>query len=196
LTKLSKDFYTRNDVVKIARELIGKELFTCIHGQLTSGIIVETEAYHGRKDKACHAYPDVHTARTEIMYKEGGRAYVYLCYGIHHLFNVVTNKEGKADAVLIRAIEPRYGLDYMLFRRKLTKASNKVSSGPGKVGQALGISTVMTNISLLGDQIWIEDKDINIDIETSTRIGVEYAEEAALFNWRFLAKNNVYVSNK
>ena len=121
MSKLSADFYQRDDVLLISHELLGKVLCTNFHGKLTSGIIVETEAYAGITDKASHAYGGRRTKRTKTMYASGGTAYVYLCYGIHHLFNIVTNKENIPHAVLIRAIQPRVGIDIILQRRKKRK---------------------------------------------------------------------------
>ena len=183
--RLKREFYLRSDVVVIAQELIGKVLCTNINGQLTSGIISETEAYCGRNDKACHANNNVRTSRTEIMYEKGGHAYVYLCYGIHHLFNVVTNRVGLADAVLIRGVEPLEGKDTMIERRRTNK---NLSNGPGKLTKALGISLDHYGLDLLGDTIWIEDRGLLIkpeQIKNSKRIGIEYAMEDAEKMWRF-----------
>ena len=193
--KLPRSFYLREDVVQIAKDLLGKHLVTNIEGVLTGGRIVETEAYCGRGDKACHANGKK-TPRTEVMYREGGCAYVYLCYGIHHLVNVVTNKEGQADAVLIRAVEPVVGLDEMIVRRNNTKA--KLASGPGTLTQALGIHVSMTGTDLLEDKIWIapNSSDEGFEILSDARIGVEYAEEDALRPWRFLIAGNDFVSKK
>ena len=191
--KLDRSFYLRTDVVRVAQDLLGKVLVTNIDGDITAGRIVETEAYCGRGDKACHANGKI-TPRTEVMYRAGGLAYVYLCYGIHHLINVVTNKEGQADAVLIRALEPLKGIEVMKERRKRAK---KLASGPGTLSQALGIKKEMTGTDLLGDKIWIADyKNEKVEIETDVRIGVDYAEEDALRPWRFLVKDNPYVSKK
>ncbi|MEO9871085.1 DNA-3-methyladenine glycosylase [Ekhidna sp.] len=193
--KLPRSFYQREDVVEIAKDLLGKVLVTHMDGILAAGKIVETEAYCGRGDKACHANGK-RTPRTEVMYGDGGYAYVYLCYGIHHLVNVVTNVEGKADAVLIRALEPLVGMDEMMERRKFTKA--KLSSGPGTLSQAMGISTELTGTDLLEDRMWIvepEEKE-KMEILSDTRIGVEYAEEDALKPWRFVIADNNYVSKK
>ena len=192
--KLDRSFYLSDDVVQVARDLLGKVLVTNINGIITAGKIVETEAYCGRGDKACHANGK-RTARTEVMYGVGGYAYVYLCYGIHHLINVVTNKEGQADAVLIRALEPLKGLDEMKLRRGNTKS--KLASGPGTLSQAMGIHVKMTGTDLLGDQIWISPgNEINPtkEIVSGTRIGVDYAEEDALRPWRFIIKDDKYVS--
>ncbi len=184
---LERDFYTREDVVTIAQELLGKVLFSNIDQKITAGIITEVEAYCGRNDKACHANNNLRTARTEIMYQEGGKAYVYLCYGIHHLFNVVTNREGMADAVLIRALKPYEGVDTMLKRRKMN--NKNISGGPGTLTQAMGIKTLHNKTDLLGNKIWIQDKGIKVPenaIQVSERIGVDYAGEDAKKPWRFL----------
>jgi len=180
------------DVTQVAKDLLGMYLVTEKDGLLTAGKIVETEAYCGRGDKACHANGKV-TPRTEVMYREGGLAYVYLCYGIHHLINVVTNKEGQADAVLIRALEPVYGLEVMKERRSFTKA--KLASGPGTLTQALDINVKQTGTDLLGNEIWIAKSDTDpFEIDAGTRIGVDYAEEDALRPWRFIIKGNKFVS--
>jgi DNA-3-methyladenine glycosylase len=190
-------FYQRENVVEIARELLGKLLVTDIDGVFTSGIIVETEAYHGLKDKACHAYNGRRTPRTEVMYKAGGLAYVYLCYGIHSLFNIVTNHEGLADAVLVRAIEPMEGVEHMLRRRKMTVVEPKLTAGPGAMSEALGIKTVLTGTDLGGSKIWLEDRGVEYkqdEIVAGTRVGVAYAKEDALLPWRFSLKGNRWVS--
>jgi DNA-3-methyladenine glycosylase len=186
--KLDKEFYLREDVVKISRELLGKVLFTKIHGIVTAGIITETEAYAGATDKASHAYNNRRTKRTEIMYAEGGIAYVYLCYGIHHLFNVVTNFKDVPHAVLIRAVKPIIGIEEILKRRKQQKIQTNTAGGPGTVSQALGIDSSHTGLSLLEETIWIEDHQTEIskkDIITGPRVGVDYAEEDALLPYRF-----------
>jgi DNA-3-methyladenine glycosylase len=139
MAKLKRSFYTRDNVVAVARELLGKFLITRIDGVLTSGMITETEAYGGISDRASHAYNGRRTNRTEIMFAEGGTAYVYLCYGIHHLFNVVTHKKDTPHAILIRAIEPVEGIDIMVERRKKERLDFSLTSGPGALSQALGI---------------------------------------------------------
>lgn len=197
--KLPESFYQRENVVQIAKELLGKTIHTNINGNYTAGLITEVEAYSGRNDKACHANNWVRTSRTEIMYAKGGHAYVYLCYGIHHLFNIVTNKEGTADAVLIRAIEPMEGIEIMLQRRKKAKIDKTLTSGPGTLTQALGISTKQHYGKwLLNNEIWLEDARLlkNSEIVASTRIGVDYAEEDALKPWRFYIKDNQWISKK
>lgn len=195
--KLPKTFYTRDNVVSIARDLIGKLLVTDHNGIITVGRIVETEAYNGRKDKACHAFLK-RTKRTEVMYKAGGIAYVYLCYGIHHLFNIVTNKEGYADAVLIRALEPLKGIEIMKSRRNLENVKF-LTSGPGKLSSAMRIRKEDTGTDLTGNYIWIGSDAIQENpenIEVDRRINVDYAEEDALLPWRFFIKNSPFVSKK
>lgn len=193
--KLSREFYEREDVVQIARKLIGKVLCTNMNGQLTSGIIVESEAYNGRTDKACHAY-NKRTPRTEVMYGTGGISYVYLCYGIHNLFNVVTNQKDFADAVLIRAIEPLEGVDIMEERRGISKSKVTLTSGPGSMAKALGIDRRHDSMSLFeGNEIWIEDRGFDgFNTEARKRVGVDYADEDALLPWRFVMKDNKWVS--
>ncbi len=196
-TKLSDSFYMQEDVVKIAKNLLGKHLLTHIDGQLSGGIIVETEAYNGRSDRACHAFGGRRSARTATMYQAGGVAYVYLCYGIHHLFNVVTHRQDYADAVLIRAIEPTEGIAFMLERRKLSKLHPRLTAGPGCMSQALGIARSHDSISLLEETIWIEDRGLQYEeseIKAGPRVGVAYAKEDALLPWRFWVKGNRYVS--
>lgn len=192
--KLLKEFYIRPDVTQVARELLGKVLFTDFEEGKTAAIISEVEAYSGRNDKACHANNYRRTTRTEIMYHEGGKAYVYLCYGIHHLFNVVTNTDGLADAVLIRAAIPYIGEEIMIKRRGLNNRKGKVAAGPGTMSQALGIKTQHYGQNLLGDRIWIEDRGIKIkekQIQTSARIGVAYAEEDAHKPWRYYIEDKI-----
>lgn len=195
--KLPRAFYTRNDVVAISRELLGKFLFTRVNGTVTGGMITETEAYHGPEDRASHAFGGRRTARTEIMYAQGGTAYVYLCYGIHHLFNVVTNKKDVPHAVLIRAIEPVEGMEAMLNRRNKKTAERILTAGPGSVSRALGITTSLTGIDLLGNVIWIEDRGVSVvsgKISSTKRIGVDYAGKDAERLWRFTIKGNLWVS--
>lgn len=197
--KLNRAFYERENVVQIAKELLGKRLYSNIDGCLVGGIITEVEAYSGTNDKACHANNGKRTARTEVMFGEGGHAYIYLCYGIHHMVNVVTNSEGKADAVLIRAFEPIEGIETMQQRRNKLKLEKSLSSGPGSVGQALGLHFRRQNgLDLLGDTIWIDGStELNEDdIFTAKRIGVDYAEEDALKPWRFYIKNSKWISRK
>jgi DNA-3-methyladenine glycosylase len=197
MQKLTKDFFLNDSVTNVAQELLGKFLFTNINGNISSGIIVETEAYCGRDDKACHAYNGKRTKRNETMYAGGGIAYVYLCYGMHHMLNVVTNTAGQADAVLIRAVEPMEGLSYMLARKQTTKI-NRISSGPGNVCKALGIELIHDRLDLRGEEVWIEENisPKYFEIMASTRIGVDYAGDDAKRLWRYSIKDNKWVSRK
>ncbi len=186
--KLSLDFYLDDDVVSTARELLGKVLCTAIDGDLTKAVITETEAYAGVRDKASHAYGEKRTKRTEPMYAQGGRAYVYLCYGIHHLFNVVVGDVGEPLAVLVRACEPLEGIDVMRRRRGKSEKDKLILGGPGTLTQALGIRTELTGTSLLGDRLWIEDhrrQVANDEIVIGPRVGIDYAEEDAQRPYRF-----------
>ncbi|MCG8311074.1 MAG: DNA-3-methyladenine glycosylase [Cytophagales bacterium] len=194
--KIHLSWYAHRDVAALARLLLGKNLCTNFNGSVSKGKIVETEAYSGTDDKACHANNQRKTGRNKVMFEAGGRAYIYLCYGIHHLFNVVTNVEGSADAVLIRALEPIEGVDTMLKRRKMDKIEKRLSSGPGVLTEALGINTSHYGIPLDSDLIWIEDAiPVRSDaIAETVRVGVDYAEEDALKPWRFYIKENKWVS--
>lgn len=197
--KLPKSFYTRPDVVQLAQELIGKYLYTSIDGILTGGIIVETEAYSGENDNACHAHLNRRTQRTEIMYHEGGVAYVYLVYGIYHLFNIITNVQDKADAVLVRAIAPEEGIAEMLLRRNMQVVKPNLTAGPGVLSIAMGINKKLYGADLTGDTIWLEDKGVHISPEqlaAGPRIGIDYAGEDAHLPWRFWLKGNKWVSKK
>ncbi|MBK9419976.1 MAG: DNA-3-methyladenine glycosylase [Flavobacteriales bacterium] len=185
MTLLKRSFYDDPDVVAVSRALLGKVLVTRIGGRTTSGIITETEAYAGAVDRASHAYNGKVTGRNRMMYGPPGHAYVYLCYGIHHLFNVVTNSEGVAHAVLVRAIKPLHGLVTMAERRNMERPT---TGGPGTLSQALGITTAITGADLLGKVVHIEDQGISIpeaSIITGPRIGVDYAGADALLPYRF-----------
>lgn len=155
--RLDYSFYDRKDVTIIARELLGKLLVTTFNGVTTSARIVETEAYAGAADKASHAYGNRRTRRTEVMFGNPGTAYVYLCYGIHHLFNVVTNVKDIPHAVLIRAAEPVKGIDTMLLRCGKVTLDYTLTKGPGNVSRALGIFTYHTGLSLLNEELFIGD---------------------------------------
>jgi len=195
--KIPHSFYLGTDVVEISKQLLGKYLFTCIDGLLTGGYIVETEAYNGAVDKASHAYGNRRTNRTEIMFHEGGIAYIYLCYGIHEMLNVVTSTEGHAQAILIRAIEPTTGIDIMQARRNMEIVKPNITAGPGSVAKALGIDRKLNGVSLQSDELWIEDRGLNFtdeQIAAVPRIGVSYAGEDALLPYRFYVKGNIYVS--
>ncbi len=193
---LPRSFYLRDDVVLIARELLGKTLFTQFGGEVTSGIITETEAYNGIIDKASHAYGNRLTSRTEVMYREGGIAYIYLCYGIHSLFNIVTNVQGIPHAVLIRGIHPVEGKEIMLRRTGKTMLDEKSGIGPGKVSGLLGLHFSDSGKDLChrpgineSSIMWLEDSGYLVDsaaIRATPRIGVDYAGEDALLPYRFL----------
>ena len=187
--KLTEEFYLKNDVILLARELLGKVLVTHFDRRKTSGIITETEAYNGIVDRASHAYNGRRTARNEHMYNQGGTSYVYICYGMHHLFNVVTNSKDIPHAILIRAIKPLEGIETMLARRNKTKPDKTLTNGPGTVAQALGIDKQHSGLNLQGNKIWIEDRGISVkneNIRITPRIGVESSGEASLLPYRFL----------
>ena len=187
-------FYKRDDVVTIARELLGKYLFTQFNGVVTAGIISETEAYSGVGDRASHAYNGRRTQRTEIMYAEGGVAYIYLCYGIHSLFNIVTGKKDDPKAVLVRGIVPVIGLAEMMKRAGRSSLPSKFGKGPGVVSKVLGIHFSQSGASLQGERIWLEDKGIAVvdaEIEISRRIGVEYAGIDARLPYRFMIDHDL-----
>lgn len=197
--KLSVSFYRQKNVCTVARELIGKVLVSSFNGIVTAGRIVETEAYNGAIDKASHAWGGRRTNRTEIMYAAGGVAYVYLCYGIHHLFNVVTNVADVPHAVLVRAIEPVAGVDHMLQRTGKTKADFTLTRGPGNVSKALGIYKQHTGLDLRGNELFIVNDGFTVQplqIIATPRIGVDYAGKDALLPYRFIVKDNPYVSGK
>jgi len=199
IKKLDYSFYSGKDVVKIAKDLLGKILITQFDGIITSGRIVETEAYAGIIDRASHAFGSRRTSRTEVMFADGGKAYVYLCYGIHHLFNVVTNKKDVPHAVLIRAVEPLQGVDAMLKRAGKKKLGFTLTKGPGNVSKALGISTHNSGSDLFADEIFIADDGLKLfkkDILATPRIGVDYAGEDAKLLYRFIVRENKYVSGK
>jgi len=195
--KLPFSFYQNHDVLLLAQQLLGKQLFTLKDGQLTGGTIVETEAYHGVTDKASHAYGGRFTNRTQTMYQDGGISYVYLCYGIHSLFNVVTASQDTPHAVLIRGIEPVTGIDIMLQRRKMVTLKPNLTAGPGALSQALGIDRSLNAKDLTGEELWIADNGISFPADqviSGPRIGVDYAGDHVLLPWRFYVKGNPYVS--
>ncbi len=184
---LPHGFFENPDVVDAARNLLGKKICSNAGGAFTSGYIIETEAYCGRNDKACHANNGKRTPRTEVMFGEPGRAYIYLCYGIHHLFNVVTNREGLADAVLVRAVLPEQGIEILKERRILDSTKN-LTNGPGKFTQAMGITTSLNKTRLSESPLWLEESEIELTdsaISESKRIGVDYAGRDADRLWRF-----------
>ncbi|MGZ8556883.1 MAG: DNA-3-methyladenine glycosylase [Chitinophagaceae bacterium] len=199
MKKLALDFYRRENVLQIAEELMGKLLVTNKKGIITSGRIVECEAYNGFPDKASHAFDGRRTNRNEVMYGAGGIAYVYLCYGIHHLFNVVTHFKDTPHAVLIRSLEPAKGMQDMLLRTGKKQIDNTLTRGPGNVSKALGIFTSDSGTLLTGNKIFLADDGFiysKKEIFTSPRIGVDYAGKDALLPYRFYIKGNPFVSGK
>lgn len=198
--QLTAVFFQREDTVQIAKELLGKYLVTDFNGQRTVGRIVETEAYKAPEDKACHAYLNRNTKRTKTMFMPGGVAYIYICYGIHHLFNVVTGPEGAAHAVLVRGVEPIAGEDIMLERRNFSILKPQLTAGPGVLSKALGLHKRYDTTSLIHAQspIWIADAPavpIN-EIVACPRIGIDYAEECIDWPWRFYERGNRFVSKR
>ena len=199
LKKLDHSFYDRKNVVLIARELLGKILVTQFDGIRTSGRIVETEAYNGIVDRASHAYGGRRTNRSENIYGGPGTVYVYFVYGLHYLFNVVTNKKDTPHAILIRALEPLEGINYMLKRVGKPKADFTLTKGPGNLARAMGISKIHTGGNLFSEEIFIEDDGSRYkkdQIVITHRIGVDYAGTDAQLPYRFLVKGNPYVSAK
>lgn len=185
--KLDRGFYLDEEVVRVARNLLGKVLYTDF-GEVTGGLITETEAYAGVVDKASHAYNNRRTSRTRVMYYRGGVAYVYLCYGIHHLFNIVTNEVDIPHAVLVRGIFPVYNLPVMAKRLGRGKIGWKQTDGPGKLSRALGLHVRNSGEDLTGDRIWLEDHGLEVtgsDIISGPRVGVDYAGEDAALPYRF-----------
>jgi DNA-3-methyladenine glycosylase len=195
--KLDSRFYDRNDVLKIARELLGKILVTRLDGIRSSGRIVETEAYAGVNDRASHAFGGRRTARSEDLYGSPGSVYIYICYGMHHLFNVITNKKDIPHGVLIRALEPIEGVDQMLIRTGKSFADFTLTKGPGNLSRSLGMSKIHSGTNLFSDEIFIEDDGLRYkkdQIAITRRIGVESAREDAELPYRFIVKGNLYVS--
>jgi DNA-3-methyladenine glycosylase len=199
--KLSLEFYTRPNTLKVARELLGKRLVvpSVTDGQRVSGRIVEVEAYMGPEDKGAHSYNNRRTPRTEVMYSAGGVAYVYFIYGMYYQFNVVVNTRDVPHAVLVRAAEPEEGLQVMLERRRTVKKETEIASGPGKLTIAFGLDRTYNGEDLTGERVWIEDAGRTLrasQIASGPRIGIDYAEEYAARPWRFWIKDNPHVSRK
>ncbi len=197
--RLPASYYASTDVTYLAKDLIGKFLCSDIDGMYCSGRIVETEAYRAPDDRACHAYNNRRTTRTEVMFSKGGVSYIYVCYGLHHLMNVVTGPRDHAHAILIRALEPVDGIVFIANRRQMELMDPRLTKGPGALSVALGLRSSLTGTSLFkkGSPIWIEDRGIRIEdknICISKRIGVESAGDAAHWPWRFYEKGNRYVS--
>lgn len=195
--KLGRSFYTRPETLEIAKELLGKTIITLLNQQYTAAMIVETEAYLGVDDRASHAHGGRFTHRTRTMYAQGGTAYVYLCYGIHDMFNVVTGVEGTPHAILIRAAQPIQGIEQMQHRRGMSSLTHRLTAGPGAMARALGLAVRHSGTDLLGDEIWLEDRGVMVpdqNIIASPRVGVAYAGEDALLPYRFRIKNNPWTS--
>ncbi len=197
--KLPREFYTRSDVLEVARDLLGKKLVVPNrNGKRVAGIIVETEAYRGPKDRASHAWNGRRTNRTETMYRIGGTAYVYFVYGMYNQFNVVTNLENVPHAILVRALEPLEGLDVMK-RRRQGRSEYELTSGPGRLCIAMGIDRRLDKEDLVrGDRVWIEDAPAISprQIARGPRIGIDYAEEWVTKPWRFWVRDNPFVSKR
>ena len=197
MDKLPREFYTRSDVLKVARDLLGKKLVVpAKNGERVSGIIVETEAYRGPEDRASHAWNGRRTNRTETMYGIGGTAYVYFVYGMYHQFNVVTNIENVPHAILIRALEPVEGLE-IIRRRRPGRSERELTSGPGRLCLAMGIDRQLDKADLLGKRVWIEE-GVSVTprkIARGPRVGIDYAEEWIEKPWRFWIRGNRFVSS-
>ena len=195
---LPQDYYLSEDVLFLARDLLGKVIVSSAGGQRTSAIIVETEAYKAPEDKASHAVGNKRTGRTEIMFQSGGVSYVYLCYGIHHLCNVVTGPEGVAHAVLIRAVAPIEGVEIMKQRRGIKGSQQALTNGPGKWTMAMGITTTYNGACYSDPNSLIQIFDApsvpRNKVVTGPRVGVGYAGECALWPWRFRVLDNLWTS--
>ena len=195
-SKLTREFYTRSNVLTVARDLLGKLLVVpASDGTRVSGLIVEAEAYRGPQDRASHAYGGRRTQRTETMYRIGGTAYIFFVYGMYNQFNVVTNVEDIPHAILVRALEPVEGLDIMR-RRRQGRSEYELTSGPGRLCLAMGIDRKLDKADLLGNRVWIEE-GISISprqIARGPRVGIDYAEKWVTKPWRFWIKDNPFVS--
>jgi len=203
MKQLDRAFYNRDSLI-VAQALLGKVLVREIDGQRLSAKIVETEAYMGIGDKAAHSYGGKRTQRVEVMYGGPGFAYVFLIYGMYNCFNVVTREEGTPQAVLVRAAEPAENFGLMSQNRfnkpfnQLTKTQTKgLANGPGKLCKALVIDKRLNGEDLCGNKLYIEEGDSEpFMIVSAKRVGIDYAEEAKDFKWRFYIKDNQYVSVK
>lgn len=195
--KLPLSFYRRDDVVSIARELLGKHLYTRVDGQICGGTIIETEAYRGPDDRGSHAYLNKITPRNQMMYKAGGKVYMYICYGIHDMLNIVTGEEGMSHAILIRAIEPHTGIEAMRERRDIYDNDRRLCQGPGALAKALGLKKHFNGVDILGDEIWIEESNIvytEQQVVEAPRVGMNFEGPYKTIPWRFYVKGNQYVS--
>jgi DNA-3-methyladenine glycosylase len=198
LNPLNLRFFERGDVLLTARELLGKHVFTCLNGELTSGRIVETEAYRHEGDPSITLHLQRKTRQAQALYQPGGHAYLYTVYRVHTLFNITANDAAHPDAILIRAIEPLEGVDIMLRRRGLTKVARNLTAGPGVLSQALGLTPALNGEPLTGPRIWLADAGEVIqedNILASSRVGLEYAgDEAVALPWRFRVKDSKWTS--
>ena len=197
---IDKEFYNRS-AIDVANDLLGKVLVREVDGRILKGKIVETESYIGAIDKACHAYNGRRTKRTEILYSDCGVAYVYFIYGLYHCFNVVTNEKDVAEAVLIRAIEPLNEFDYISqvrYKKQFKELSKTLTNGPSKLCLAYLIDKDLNGDKLYEQgKIYLEESEENdFEIVKIKRIGIDYAEEAKDFLWRFYIKDNDFVSKK
>ncbi|ASW42543.1 DNA-3-methyladenine glycosylase [Clostridium isatidis] len=201
---IEQEFY-RKSTLEVARNLLGQYLIREINGIKIKSIIVETEAYIGSLDKACHGYNYKKTERTKPLFEDGGISYVYFIYGLYNCFNIVTSIKGEPEAVLIRAVEPLDNLDYishLRYKRKyneLTKNQIKnLTNGPSKLCLALDITRKDNYKPLyIGKEIYLEyNKERNFEIVETKRVGIDYAEEAKDFLWRYYIKDNPFVSKK
>jgi DNA-3-methyladenine glycosylase len=196
--KLSREFYTRGNVLTVARDLLGKLLVVpAVGGERVSGMIEEVEAYRGPEDRASHAYGGRRTRRTETMYQQGGVAYVYFVYGMYYQFNVVSNVVDTPHAILVRALEPVEGIEMMRERRRL-HPDNNLTNGPGKLCIALDIDRELDGADLLGDRVWLEEFQTISPrrVAKGPRIGIDYAAEWIDKPWRFWIRDNSYISRK
>ncbi len=196
--KLPREFYTRSNVLTVARELLGKLLVVPANkGARVSGRIVECEAYRGPQDRAAHSYGGRRTKRTETMYRVGGTVYVFFVYGMYNQFNVVTNQLDHPHAILIRALEPVEGIEIMRKRRH-GQPDHNLTNGPGKLCLAMGIDRSLNAADLLGKKVWLEDAPAipRSQIASGPRVGIDYAEEWIEKPWRFWIKGNPFVSRK
>lgn len=194
MTRLGREFY-QQPTLHTARNLLGKRLVRVLDGQRLSGLIVEAEAYIGEDDRACHASRG-RTPRTEVMYGPAGRAYVYFIYGMHHCFNVVTEEEGFPAAVLIRALEPLEGLQWMR-RHRPGRPDDQLTNGPGKLCTALAIDRALNGVDLCSSQVFFIEGGRTVadgQIATSPRIGIRSDEVARSRPWRFYIRGNRCVS--
>ncbi|MGI4760310.1 MAG: DNA-3-methyladenine glycosylase [Janthinobacterium lividum] len=198
MNPLTLRFFQRPDVLTIARELLGKHVFTRLDGELTSGRIVETEAYRHEGDPSITLHLQRKARQAQALYQPGGHAYLYTVYRVHTLFNLTVNDATHPDAVLIRAIEPLEGIDVMLRRRGLAKVARNLTAGPGVLSQALGLTPALNGELLTGPRIWLADagEDVADDnVLASSRVGLEYAgAEAVALPWRFRVKDSKWTS--